>query len=93
VAYVPNEDKRSQRVMAILRIHTCVACGIRYPATRCDSLSCSVTCRVRLHRRKVKAIDLYRERQEARYRDVIEQDRRDRYGSVIGDVLNWIRAA
>jgi predicted nucleic acid-binding Zn ribbon protein len=70
-----------------LRFKSCVACGTPFTAIRYDALLCSSTCKLRLFRAKVKAIDAYRQQLIA-WRGELKRDLLiDRYGPLIARIL------
>jgi hypothetical protein len=71
----------------------CVCCGARTAAVRYDRLTCTDTCRQRVHRRGLKAFDLYREKWTENQEIIARNLRKDRYGSIVGSILNWMKAA
>jgi hypothetical protein len=75
------------------RTRICICCGIKYGgAIRYDSLSRSSTCRSRLSRKGIRAIDLYRaewfRNQEILRHNLLVDD----YGWLIARVLILIQA-
>jgi hypothetical protein len=66
----------------------------KFPCFNAHALRCSVTCRVRLHRRGIPARELASQQGLKRYAEVIRDMNRRRYGLFVGKVVNaanWLR--